>query len=64
MQGERGQLRPPQMCPDLIHLFPPLCSVHFGSWFQHIKGWLACKEDLGLFFITYEELHQVSSAAA
>ncbi|XP_066493010.1 sulfotransferase 2B1-like [Tiliqua scincoides] len=33
-------------------------TVHFGSWFQHIKGWLGCQEKLGLFFITYEELHQ------
>ncbi|ETE69150.1 Sulfotransferase family cytosolic 2B member 1, partial [Ophiophagus hannah] len=33
-------------------------SVHYGSWFEHVKGWLSCQEELGLFCITYEELHQ------
>ncbi|XP_026540627.1 sulfotransferase family cytosolic 2B member 1-like isoform X1 [Notechis scutatus] len=33
-------------------------TVHYGSWFEHVKGWLSCREELGLFCITYEELHQ------
>ncbi|XP_061449799.1 sulfotransferase 2B1-like isoform X1 [Rhineura floridana] len=33
-------------------------TVHYGSWFEHTKGWLNCKEELDVFYITYEELHQ------
>ncbi|XP_058011126.1 sulfotransferase 2B1-like isoform X2 [Ahaetulla prasina] len=33
-------------------------TVHYGSWFEHVKGWLSCREELGLFCVTYEELHQ------
>ncbi|XP_060110452.1 sulfotransferase 2B1-like [Heteronotia binoei] len=33
-------------------------SVHYGSWFQHVKGWLSCQKEMNLFFVTYEELHQ------
>uniref|UniRef100_A0A8C6XMR0 Sulfotransferase n=1 Tax=Naja naja TaxID=35670 RepID=A0A8C6XMR0_NAJNA len=33
-------------------------TVHYGSWFEHVKGWLSCQEELGLFCVTYEELHQ------
>ncbi|XP_061449800.1 sulfotransferase 2B1-like isoform X2 [Rhineura floridana] len=36
-------------------------TVHYGSWFEHTKGWLNCKEELDVFYITYEELHQVLS---
>uniref|UniRef100_A0A8C5S4D1 Sulfotransferase n=1 Tax=Laticauda laticaudata TaxID=8630 RepID=A0A8C5S4D1_LATLA len=32
-------------------------TVHYGSWFEHVKGWLSCREELGLFCVTYEELH-------
>uniref|UniRef100_A0A670IZ48 Sulfotransferase n=1 Tax=Podarcis muralis TaxID=64176 RepID=A0A670IZ48_PODMU len=34
-------------------------AVHYGSWFEHTRGWLSCKEELDVFYITYEELHQV-----
>ncbi|KAL6082911.1 hypothetical protein STEG23_002605 [Scotinomys teguina] len=30
----------------------------FGSWFDHVKGWLGLQKDLNLLFVTYEELHQ------
>ncbi|KAM3922404.1 sulfotransferase 2B1-like [Leptodactylus fuscus] len=30
----------------------------FGSWFDHIKGWMQMKDDKRFFFITYEELLQ------
>ncbi|EGV94060.1 sulfotransferase 2B1 [Cricetulus griseus] len=30
----------------------------FGSWFDHVKGWLGLQNDLNLLFVTYEELHQ------
>lgn len=30
----------------------------FGSWFDHVKGWLGLQKDLPLLFVTYEELHQ------
>ncbi|XP_070617875.1 sulfotransferase 2B1-like [Erythrolamprus reginae] len=33
-------------------------TVHYGSWFEHVKGWFSCREELGLFCITYEQLHQ------
>ncbi|NXU55857.1 ST2B1 Sulfotransferase, partial [Turnix velox] len=37
---------------------PSSSSVHYGSWFEHIKGWLGQKQLLDIFFVTYEELHQ------
>ncbi|KAL2088469.1 hypothetical protein ACEWY4_015368 [Coilia grayii] len=34
-------------------------KVHFGSWFDHVKGWTDAKEDIkNLFFITYEEMKE------
>uniref|UniRef100_A0A8C5R4C3 Sulfotransferase n=1 Tax=Leptobrachium leishanense TaxID=445787 RepID=A0A8C5R4C3_9ANUR len=33
-------------------------QVHYGSWFQHVKGWYAQKTNLGLFYITYEALQK------
>ncbi|XP_062997303.1 sulfotransferase 2B1-like isoform X2 [Elgaria multicarinata webbii] len=33
-------------------------TVHYGSWFEHIKGWLSCQEELDVLYMTYEELHQ------
>ncbi|XP_054856745.1 sulfotransferase 2B1-like isoform X2 [Eublepharis macularius] len=33
-------------------------TVHYGSWFEHTKGWLGSQRELDLFCITYEELHQ------
>lgn len=41
-------------------LFPP-SSGFFGSWFDHVKGWLGLQKDLNLLFVTYEELHQVGT---
>ncbi|XP_068098993.1 sulfotransferase 2B1-like [Hyperolius riggenbachi] len=28
----------------------------YGSWFNHLKGWMQMKDDSRFFFITYEEL--------
>ncbi|XP_072281350.1 sulfotransferase 2B1-like isoform X2 [Pyxicephalus adspersus] len=28
----------------------------YGSWFEHIKGWMQMKDDSRFFYITYEEL--------
>ncbi|XP_060644098.2 sulfotransferase 2B1-like [Anolis sagrei] len=33
-------------------------TVHYGSWFEHIKGWLSCQDELNITYFTYEELHQ------
>ncbi|KAJ6663856.1 hypothetical protein lerEdw1_009936, partial [Lerista edwardsae] len=33
-------------------------DVIFGSWFEHVKGWLAMKDKPNFFLITYEELQQ------
>ncbi|XP_053122740.1 sulfotransferase 2B1-like [Hemicordylus capensis] len=33
-------------------------KVIFGSWFDHVKGWLEMKDRANIFFITYEELQQ------
>ncbi|XP_053308571.1 sulfotransferase 2B1-like [Spea bombifrons] len=33
-------------------------NVIYGSWFDHVKGWLQMKDDNRFFFITYEELLQ------
>ncbi|XP_074895888.1 sulfotransferase 2B1-like [Buteo buteo] len=33
-------------------------TVHYGSWFDHVKGWLAQRQLLDIFYVTYEELHQ------
>uniref|UniRef100_A0A3P9QGS8 Sulfotransferase n=1 Tax=Poecilia reticulata TaxID=8081 RepID=A0A3P9QGS8_POERE len=39
--------------PPAPHLF---CSVHFGSWFDHIKGWTSQAAALNLLHVTYEEM--------
>ncbi|NXL87848.1 ST2B1 Sulfotransferase, partial [Alectura lathami] len=33
-------------------------TVHYGSWFEHVKGWLGQRQLLDIFYVTYEELHQ------
>ncbi|NXY89436.1 ST2B1 Sulfotransferase, partial [Alcedo cyanopectus] len=33
-------------------------TVHYGSWFDHVKGWLGQRNLLDIFYVTYEELHQ------
>ncbi|KAM4651435.1 sulfotransferase 2B1-like [Discoglossus pictus] len=30
----------------------------YGSWFDHIRGWMKMKDDCRFFYITYEELQQ------
>lgn len=39
------------------HASPPvsLLAVQFGSWFDHIKGWIRMKGKENFLFITYEE---------
>ncbi|XP_033014611.1 sulfotransferase 2B1-like [Lacerta agilis] len=34
-------------------------EVLFGSWFDHVKGWMEMKDRANIFFITYEELQQM-----
>ncbi|XP_054913523.1 sulfotransferase 2A1-like isoform X3 [Poeciliopsis prolifica] len=31
-------------------------KVIFGSWFDHVKGWLTAKEKLQIMYISYEEM--------
>ncbi|XP_015277963.1 PREDICTED: sulfotransferase family cytosolic 2B member 1-like [Gekko japonicus] len=33
-------------------------NVAYGSWFDHVKGWMALKGRPNFFYITYEELWQ------
>ncbi|XP_074076256.1 sulfotransferase 2A1-like [Macrotis lagotis] len=33
-------------------------SVAYGSWFEHIKGWLPLRDSEKFLFLTYEELQQ------
>ncbi|XP_060111691.1 sulfotransferase 2B1-like [Heteronotia binoei] len=33
-------------------------DVPFGSWFDHVKGWMNLKDEENIFFITYEELQE------
>ncbi|XP_077193103.1 sulfotransferase 2B1-like [Paroedura picta] len=33
-------------------------NVAYGSWFDHVKGWMKLKDRPNFFFITYEELKQ------
>ncbi|XP_015223503.1 sulfotransferase family 5A, member 1 [Lepisosteus oculatus] len=33
-------------------------TVHYGSWFDHVKGWTRCRNNLNFFYITYEEMLQ------
>ncbi|KAM9034853.1 3-beta-hydroxysteroid sulfotransferase-like [Sarcophilus harrisii] len=56
-----------------VHLFPKSCftskakvstfpfPVPYGSWFDHIKGWLSMRNSENFLLITYEELYQVGS---
>lgn len=43
---------------------PPLPAVQFGSWFDHIKGWIRMQNQENFLFITYEELQQVGLGSA
>ncbi|KAM5137849.1 sulfotransferase 2B1-like [Mantella aurantiaca] len=31
-------------------------KVHYGSWFDHVKGWYRQRNNLDFFYITYEDL--------
>ncbi|XP_065272615.1 sulfotransferase 2B1-like [Emys orbicularis] len=33
-------------------------TVQYGSWFDHVKGWLSQQAELELFYITYEDVHK------
>ncbi|KAM8945954.1 sulfotransferase 2B1-like [Pelodytes ibericus] len=33
-------------------------KVHYGSWFQHVKGWYAQQKTLDISYISYEDLHK------
>ncbi|XP_063797705.1 sulfotransferase 2B1-like [Pseudophryne corroboree] len=33
-------------------------NTMYGSWFEHVKGWMQMKDDSRFFFIAYEELLQ------
>lgn len=35
-------------------------SVMFGSWFDHVKGWLNAKDQDRVMYISYEEMIWVS----
>ncbi|NXB90495.1 ST2B1 Sulfotransferase, partial [Vidua chalybeata] len=37
---------------------PASPPVHYGSWFDHVKGWLGQRHLLDILYVTYEELHQ------
>ncbi|XP_015729900.1 sulfotransferase 2B1-like isoform X2 [Coturnix japonica] len=39
-------------------------KVHYGSWFEHVKGWLGQRQLLDIIYVTYEELHQDLRGAA
>ncbi|XP_006897393.1 PREDICTED: sulfotransferase family cytosolic 2B member 1 [Elephantulus edwardii] len=52
-----GQLKDPgkpeQFLQDFLN-----GEVQFGSWFDHIKGWIRMRDKENFLFLTYEELHQ------
>lgn len=56
-----GLLRAPEGLAQLPVPHPPvsLLAVQFGSWFDHIKGWIRMKGKENFLFITYEEMQQV-----
>ncbi|KAM9462810.1 sulfotransferase 2B1-like [Clarias gariepinus] len=33
-------------------------KIMFGSWFDHVKGWLKAKDQENIFYISYEEMIQ------
>ncbi|XP_074076370.1 sulfotransferase 2A1-like [Macrotis lagotis] len=42
----------------LPSLLPNSLLVLYGSWFDHVKGWLPLNDSKNFLFLTYEELHQ------
>uniref|UniRef100_A0A7N4V0P0 Sulfotransferase n=1 Tax=Sarcophilus harrisii TaxID=9305 RepID=A0A7N4V0P0_SARHA len=45
----------------ILKLYPILPVFLYGSWFDHIKGWLPMRNSEKFLFLTYEEIHQVRS---
>lgn len=43
----------------LSHLSP---AVTFGSWFDHVKGWISAEDKDHILYMSYEEMIAVSSA--
>uniref|UniRef100_A0A3P9PZJ2 Sulfotransferase n=1 Tax=Poecilia reticulata TaxID=8081 RepID=A0A3P9PZJ2_POERE len=39
-----------------VNLLGGFFSVIFGSWFDHVKGWLNAKEELQIMYISYEDM--------
>lgn len=64
LRGSRQQAGwPVRLVPrDRGPSHPPLPAVQFGSWFDHIKGWIRMQSQENFLFITYEELQQVRPA--
>lgn len=52
-----GQLKDPGTPDQFLQNFLK-GEVQFGSWFDHIKGWIRMKGKENFLFITYEELQQ------
>ncbi|XP_051846955.1 sulfotransferase 2A1-like [Antechinus flavipes] len=48
------------LCPTFEHFLEDFLqgNVLYGSWFDHIKGWLSMRNSEKFLFLTYEELHQ------
>ncbi|XP_006747600.2 sulfotransferase 2B1-like, partial [Leptonychotes weddellii] len=53
-----GQLKDPGTPDQFLQNFLK-GEVQFGSWFDHIKGWIRMQGKENFLFITYEELQQV-----
>ncbi|XP_074793170.1 sulfotransferase 2A1-like isoform X4 [Natator depressus] len=49
----------PEDFGEFVELFST-GKVLFGSWFQHVKGWLGLRDRLNFLLLTYEEMHQIS----
>ncbi|XP_073515301.1 sulfotransferase 2B1-like isoform X2 [Phyllobates terribilis] len=41
--------------PEFLELFLE-GKVYYGSWFDHVKGWYSEKNNLDIFYITYEDM--------
>ncbi|KAM7058675.1 sulfotransferase 2B1 [Molossus nigricans] len=52
-----GQLKDPGTPDQFLQNFLK-GEVQFGSWFDHIKGWIRMQGKENFLFITYEELHE------
>ncbi|KAM6223611.1 sulfotransferase 2B1 [Rhynchocyon petersi] len=57
-----GQLKDPGRPEQFLNDFLK-GEVQFGSWFDHIKGWIRMQGKENFLFLTYEELHQDLSGA-